>query len=181
MFPELTGIKSQRQRLGIKQKELANISRVSQSLIAKIEAGIAIPSYDIVKRIFHALESKEHTNEKKCSDIMTKNVVFVKGGDKVSEAVRLMKKYSVSQLPVSNGKEIVGSISELSIYNKIVEGISKKNLMNLFVQDIMAEPFPVIRSDYPLTIAIPLLKSSEAILLTEKHKIIGIITKANLL
>jgi predicted transcriptional regulator len=49
------------------------------------------------------------------------------------------------------------------------------------VENIMEESFPVIKSDYPISAAMPLLKSSEAILLKEKHDIVGIITKSSLL
>ena len=37
MFQEINSIKSIRQRLGIKQNELADLAGVSQSLIAKLE------------------------------------------------------------------------------------------------------------------------------------------------
>ena len=65
IFPELSSIRIKRQRLGIKQKELAEKSGVSQSLIAKLEKGLIEPSYSLTVRIFLTLESLEHKNEKK--------------------------------------------------------------------------------------------------------------------
>ena len=56
MLYELNRIKQMRTELGLTQTELANISRVSQSLIAKIERGNIEPSYSIARRIFIVLE-----------------------------------------------------------------------------------------------------------------------------
>ena len=84
MFPEISNIKIRRQRLGIKQGELAELSKVSQSMITKLEKGKLEPSYTIAKRIFLALDSLEHKKENKCSDIMTSKLLFAKKGDKKS-------------------------------------------------------------------------------------------------
>jgi len=180
MFPELQGIKIKRQKLGLKQKELSQLAKISQSLIAKIESGNLIPSYEIARRIFQTLESLEHKNEKKCSQIMVP-VITIDKKENVGKAIEIMKKNSISQLPVLNGKEAVGSISESTVYNKILNGTQKNILMKEKIESVMEESFPVIKSDYPISAAMPLLKSSEAILLTEKHNIVGIITKSSLL
>jgi predicted transcriptional regulator len=47
------------------------------------------------------------------------------------------------------------------------------------VTEIMEEPCPIVRADMPASIVLPLLKSSEAILVSRKENIVGIITKAN--
>ena len=179
IFPELSSIKIRRQKLGLKQKDLSELAKVSQSLIAKIESENLSPSYEIVKRIFIVLDSLEHKNEKKCSEIMVPAITIDKK-ETIGKAIEVMKKHSISQLPILNNKEVVGSISESTIYNKIMEGTPRNSLIKMSVSEVMGEPFPMIKADYPLSIAIPLLKSSEAILLTEKHNIVGIITKSNL-
>jgi len=180
VFPELNSIKSRREKLGVKQKELAQLSKVSQSLIAKLEKQRIEPSYSIVKRIFLTLESLEHKKEKKCSDIMSKKVIFLHQRDKIKKATEIMKKYSISQIPVLSGKEIIGSLTESTIFNKILEGSSRKELFNTLVKVIMEEPFPIVRADFPVSVIMSLLKTSNAILITEKQKIVGIVTKADL-
>jgi predicted transcriptional regulator len=180
LFPELSGIKLRRQKIGIKQKELAKIAGISQSLIAKLESNKISPSYDVVKRLFIALDSLEHKNEKKCCEIMQTKIIYVQKKDRIQKAIDLMKKNSISQMPVYNGKEVVGSISEATIYDKVMNGLSKKLLVDLRIEEIMNEAFPVINADYPVSAAMPLLKSSQAILLTKDHKIQGIITKSSL-
>lgn len=179
IFPEIPSIKTRRQKLGINQKELSKISNTSQSLIAKLEAGKISPSYEIVKNIFMALDSLEHKKEKKCREIMV-HVITIEKTETVGKAVELMKKRAISQLPVLDKKEIIGSISESDIYNRILNGEQKDILFKMQVVEIMGDSFPVINADYPISVAIPLLKSSEAILIVEKNNLKGIITKSNL-
>jgi predicted transcriptional regulator len=181
MLPELSSVKSRRQKLGIKQKELANACKVSQSLIAKLESGKAVPAYSIMQRIFSFLDSQEHIKEKKCSDLMSKSVIFISSKEKISRAVEIMKKHSISQLPVVENKNSIGSISESLIFNKLAEGISQKKLSEMKISEIMNPAFPVIESSFPISLATPLLKQSEAILLIEGKKISGIITKADVI
>ena len=60
IFPDINTIQAKRQKLGIKQKELAQLSRVSQSMIAKLEKQRIEPSYSVAKRIFLTLENLNH-------------------------------------------------------------------------------------------------------------------------
>src|SRR3989442_5090468 len=78
MLPSLGEIPKKRKELGLTQSRLAVSAGVSQSIIAKIEAGSVDPSYSVVQRLFSALEragvesparrvdelrSEEHTSE----------------------------------------------------------------------------------------------------------------------
>lgn len=176
MLPDITLIKTKRQKLGIKQKELAYKSGVSQSLIAKIESKRTEPSYSSVNRIFSALESYEHKNDKTCKEVMTKNILSIKKNEVAIKAKQLIKKHGISQLPVLEGKRAVGSISETTLLDNI-----DRNLSNIQVKDIMDEPFPIVGAKTPVSIALPLLKIVDAILISEKESLVGIITKTDLL
>jgi len=180
-FPELTSIKTKRQKLGVKQLELAFKAGVSQSMIAKIESNQMVPSYDIAKRIFLTLESLEHNNEKSCKDIMTKHFISIQANRKIRESVELMKKHDISQIPVFDKKRNLGSISESGIYAKLTEGIDKKTLFESPIRNHIEPPLPTISSSTPLSVALPLLKTTNAILLTDKDEIVGIITKSDIL
>lgn len=180
IFPEITSIKSRRQNLGIKQNELASLAGVSQSFIAKLEKGKLEPSYSIARKIFNALDSQEHKKEKKCKEIMTPKVIFVRKNDKIGKASELMKKNSIDQLPVLEGKLVLGSISEALIFSKLMQ-IDRKKLLGMQVQEIMADPFPIVNSDMPISIVLPMLKIEQAILVSENRKLVGIITKNNLI
>ena len=107
MHQELTSIKTRRLKLGLKQNDLAQLSGVSQSLIAKLEKGKLEPSYSLAVKIFNALDSQENKSEKKCKDIMTKKLLFVKKEDRVYKASEIMKKNSVDQLPVLQGSQVL--------------------------------------------------------------------------
>ena len=63
MFPTLDDIAKRRRQLGLKQSELAKMAGVSQSLIAKLEAGTIDSSYTKVKTIFDVLERLEVQNK----------------------------------------------------------------------------------------------------------------------
>ena len=59
MLPELAEIALRRKNLGLTQKELAGEAKVSRSLIAKVESGIANPSFGQARKIFDLLERLE--------------------------------------------------------------------------------------------------------------------------
>ena len=63
-----------RRVLGLTQTELAKLSGVSQSLIAKIESRKIDPAYSKVIAIFEALENrkKQHREGRKAKEIMSK-------------------------------------------------------------------------------------------------------------
>ena len=60
VLPELGEIRRRRRALDLTQAELAKQTRLSRSLIAKIEIGRALPSYEKAKKIFrHPREGGE--------------------------------------------------------------------------------------------------------------------------
>lgn len=61
-LPDIVQVASLRRRLGVTQKRLALESKVSQSLISKIESGRVTPTYKHAKMIFDALERLESEN-----------------------------------------------------------------------------------------------------------------------
>ena len=176
-FPDTSTIKHKRTELNITQKKLSLESGVSQSLIAKIEAKKVSPSYSIIKTIFETFERLEHKKEDLCVKLLGKKLISVNSREKISKAAEMMKRYAISQLPIIEKQRVLGTISESTIYNKILEGEDKTKLLNQQVKSIMEDPLPTISASTPKSIAMPLLRTNPAILLTEKDKIIGILTK----
>ena len=72
MFPTLEDIAKRRRQLGLKQSELAKMAGVSQSLIAKLEAGTIDSSYTKVKTIFDVLERLEFKTKTQADKSFTK-------------------------------------------------------------------------------------------------------------
>ena len=180
MTPQLSEIKQRRKKAGLTQFELAYKAGVSQSLIAKIEAEKIEPSYSAVQKLFEVLDYIETKQGLRAKDIMNKKVTTVDKSKFVSEAIMTMKKFGLSQIPVTSDGLIIGSISEKSVLDKVIE-LEDTNLSNLKVEDIMEEAYPTINENTPLKAILPLLKHSQATIITKKEKILGIITKADLL
>jgi predicted transcriptional regulator len=178
MWEDLNQIKKMRQRLGLTQKELAVLSGVSQSLIAKIEKEKIEPSYSVVKKIFMALDSKTSENSDKicAEDLCTCNIIYVSAEETIEKVIFLMKEYAISQVPVIGNNEVIGSITESSLINNY-DKIGKFTK----VQEIMDVPFPVIPHNAPVTVVKELLLIYPAIVVMKNGEKKGIITKADLL
>ena len=181
MFPDLKDIAKRRRQLGLKQSELARAAGVSQSLIAKLEAGTIDSSYTKVKTIFDVLERLEVKSKIQTEKIIHNQVVSVQKEDPVSKVVKLMKDYGYSQIPVFEGKHSVGGISEKTILRQILAGKDLDEISKLPIEEIMEEAFPQIDDDAPLSLISSLLQTYSAVLVSKKGEVIGIITKADLL
>ncbi|MGM5485072.1 MAG: CBS domain-containing protein [Nanobdellota archaeon] len=169
-------VKRIRKRLGITQSRLSKESSVSQSLIAKIEAGSIDPSFSSVESIFSAFERLSKKNMPSAKDMMRKKLITVDEGKKVSEAIKLMKKHNISQVPVVKDGMITGVISESTILNSFIEG--KEGLV---VRDVMKDAPPIIAKDTSMDVISSLLRYFQLVIIAEKGKPKGIITKADLI
>ncbi|XHH10263.1 MAG: CBS domain-containing protein [Candidatus Bathyarchaeia archaeon] len=181
MFPPLEDIAKRRRQLGIKQGELAKAAGVSQSLIAKLEAGAINPSYTKAKTIFTVLEKLEFKNKVQAERLVHNEVVSVQRDEPISKVVKLMKEHGYSQIPVFEGKQSVGSISEKTILRQILAGNDLEDVSKRSTGDFMEEAFPQINEDAPLTLITSLLQTYPAVLVSKKGAVTGIITKADLL
>lgn len=180
MSLQLKDIQKMRKALGLTQSDLARLSGVSQSLIAKIEAGRIDPSFSKAMAIFRALQKLQLKNSKKVGSVMTKKVVSVDAEASVSEVVKLMHKYAISQMPVLSKDEVIGSVSEKVLIKKLAEE-NPRILFNKKVKEVMEPPFPTVNEDTPIDLIIPMLNFYSAVLVMEGRSIVGIVTRADLL
>ena len=177
MLPELKEIKARRKELNLTQKELAEKTNVPQSVIAKIENGKISPSYESAKKIFEALNA-EKIKHKTAKNIMTKNIISIKEKEKVTTAIQLMNKYGISQLPVMRKKIPIGTVTEKTLVEKIGAG-KIENSAN--VLEVMEECLPIIEAESRIEAVSSLLKYYSAVLVKEKDKLTGIITRTNII
>ena len=106
-------------------------------------------------------------------------VVSVPPGAIVRQALGLMSLHDVSQLPVMDGANCVGSVSDWSLSQKSLEN---PKLLDATVSDIMDSPFPVIAGDQPVDSVVKLLsKSNPAVLVRENGTVQGIVTRSDML
>ncbi len=180
MLPDLNELRIKRKHLNLTQKELADLSNVSQSLIAKIESGKLVPSYENAKRVFDVLDGVHQKKVLRAKEIMTKNVISIHKNETVKKAIYLMNKYSISQIPVIENKVSIGTISEAKIVDKIYEekiGDPKK----AEVKDVMDSSLPLVDENSPIQVISVLLEHHNGILVQKHGFIKGIITRTDLL
>lgn len=178
MLPEITEIKAMRVRLGMTQSALARASGVSQSIIAKVESGRCDMAYSTAQKLFSYFSEAMASQGVRAENLMGKDVVAVKPSEKVSHAISLMRKHSFSALPVIDGGRAVGHISDDTLMRHISEG---KQVSSLQCAALMDEPFPRVDAKTPAMAVGELLKYSKAVLVTRGEKVVGIITKADML
>jgi len=167
-------IKSLREEHGYSQAELAKLAGVSQAHIAKIESEKVDPRLSTVNRIMDVLIR----NRRKpiCRSIMNKNIISADLDDPVLKLITTMKRTGISQVPVFRNGKNIGSVREATIIHN-----AHRKLKALQVKDIIDEPFPVVNASDPAEVLPGLLECHPAVLVSEKGKIKGIITKSDLL
>jgi len=181
MFPTVEDIGKKRRQLGLKQSELAKLAGVSQSLIAKLEAGTIDSSYTKVKTIFDVLERLEAKIKIQEGKVVPNEVIGIQKDEPILRVVKLMKEHGYSQIPIFDGKQSVGSVSEKTILRQILAGKDLDQISKLPTEGIMEEAFPQVGEDAPLSLISSLLQTYQAVLVSKKGSVVGIITKADLL
>lgn len=180
MLADLSEIRQRRKQLNLTQQQLAELSGVSQSLIAKIEGESAIPSYENAKKLFDCLERISEKHGVIAVHLMRAKVVTVLASESIQKAVRLMEKSGISQLPVLEGGKVVGTVSEKGLLARI-GGLGSQKMAETLIRDAMEEALPQIQPNTPFKVLASILEHSPAALVVEKGKIKGIISKSDLL
>ena len=181
MLPELSELKRKRQAFDLTQIELAQKTGVSQSLIAKTEAGRIIPGYANAKKLFDFFESLHHESELRAHQLMAHKVLSARPDSTLKDATRAMEKNAVSQLPVIEEGKNIGTISEKLVLDKMNEVNDPTKAGKLIVRDVMGEAMPVIMGYSSFRAVSALLENNAGVLVARKGKIVGIITKSDLL
>jgi cystathionine beta-synthase len=106
-------------------------------------------------------------------------VVSTTPGAPVRQAIGLMSLHDVSQLPVMEEDNCVGSLSDWSLSQKTLEN---PKLLDATVSEIMDSPFPMVAGDQPVESVVKLLsKSNPAVLVRSDGSVTGIITRSDML
>jgi predicted transcriptional regulator len=175
---DIKDIKRIRSQLGLTQSELSKKSDVSQSLIAKVESGLIDPGYSSVKKIFETLDSLQSTKLPVAKDIMQKQVISVNVKDTVKSVITKMRKDAISQLPVIDNNVIVGLVTESDLLDAIIDN-SGKNLST--ISEIMRDAPPTVAETASIKVVVHLLKFYSIVVVIDKGKPKGVITKADVL
>jgi len=172
---ELSEIKKIRKSLGLTQADLSKRANVSQSLIAKIESGKIDPTFTKTKKIFETLNDLENKEEIKADELMNKRIVSINPSNSIRDSINKMKKFGISQMPVLDKNNVVGLVSESTLLNALMNKKDKK------IEDIMEETPPMVSKTTSVKVISNLLGHYPVVLVSESGKLIGLITKADLL
>ncbi|MDH7555724.1 MAG: CBS domain-containing protein [Candidatus Methanosuratincola sp.] len=169
-----------RKKAGLTQEQLAKKAGVSQALIARIEAGTIDPRISTLRKILEALNAGEGKMTK-IKDVMHSPIITVRIDEPLENAVELMWKNGISQLPVVENEKIVGSLREETILKEVAKG-SVKDLFKQKVERFVEEGFPIVSIDTDLDEVARLLSAkSPAVLVSEHGTMVGIVTKIDLI
>src|SRR5436309_8094964 len=105
----------------------------------------------------------------------TKELVSIPLGVTVQEAVNLMREHDISQVPLIEGGEVVGSISEARILDILVLDPNAKAKP---VAEYMEKPFPVVSEDASLTEVAQRMDRETPAILVKMQDGFDIITKS---
>lgn len=171
-FPDLSEIKERRQRLGLTQEQLAEAAGVSQSLIAKVESGYQVPSYETARSIFAALDSQKSEEPTTVADAMTKDVQTLSPDDTVGEAAELSQEYAISQFPVVADGSLVGVVTTADLIGLPEDApIDRAEMRSA----------PTVAPETPLEKVRGLVEYGRAVVVLEAREVVGIVTAEDLI
>jgi len=106
-------------------------------------------------------------------------IVSVTPGQTVRQALRLMQLHDISQLPVMDNGNCVGSVIDYSMSARALED---SKILDATVSQVMDAPFPMVEDHQPAeAVAKVLSKANPAVLVRSNGRVTGIVTRSDLL
>jgi len=178
-IPTSDEIKARREVLGIRQAELAKRAGISQSMVARIEAGTVDPRVSTLTKIIEVLNTAERS-QITASMVMHNPVFAVRSTEPIAMAIEIMDRNSISQLPVIDEGVPVGCISESAIVNALDDPVHYRKEESR-IRDFMESGFPTVPPDIDIETVVRILQHHHAVLVMESGKVQGVITKHDLI
>lgn len=119
----------------------------------------------------------------KAIDLITghknQKLVTIDASASIHEALSLMNKFGISQIPVKKGTDFIGSLNDSVLFSKLFEDNSLKSKT---VAELMDGPFPMVSPQAPMEDVSKLItKENNAVLMTDLAGHVHIITKHDLI
>ena len=111
-------------------------------------------------------------------------LVHTHPSETVRDAIEILREYNVSQMPVVGPEppvvigEVAGSVSERALVSAVFEG--RAQLTDAVAQH-MEPPLPIIGSGEDLSAALDAFKGSDALMVVDEGKPLGVLTRHDLL
>ncbi|MDN3205681.1 pyridoxal-phosphate dependent enzyme [Algoriphagus sediminis] len=106
------------------------------------------------------------------------SLVSSRTSDSVREAIALMNKTSVSQIPVMDNDEVIGCLTDTKLLAKIIEN---PDLKDATVKDVMEDSMHFVALDSTLDVLSSMVEKEKAVLVRDDSNQIHIITKHDIL
>lgn len=106
-------------------------------------------------------------------------LITVEAESSINDALNIMNKFGISQMPVKNGNEFVGSLNDSMLFSKL---FADPTLKSKKVSELMQPPFPMVDEQAPMEeISRMINKENNAVLMTDLGGSVHIITKHDLI
>ena len=109
---------------------------------------------------------------------MSKNLLMINSKSSIKDAINLMNEYNISQVPIIQNGQNLGSLTSKKIQKVITDN---PELINADVSTIKELPFPEIEKTWSVKEISNLLINYSAVLVRDRNDYIGIITDSDLL
>lgn len=106
------------------------------------------------------------------------HLVISHKNDRVKDTIHLMNSKSVSQIPVMEDGQVIGSITDSKLLSKIIEN---PELKDAAVADVMEDPMKFVALDSTLDVLSSMLDSAKAVLVRDDNHQVHIVTKHDIL
>jgi len=119
-------------------------------------------------------------DELKVSDLISRKkdrqFIGAQVTDSVRSAFNLMKSHDISQLPVQDGPQIVGSITETQVLHFLLENPLQNSEKSL--REVMGSAFPMVKDDLPISqLNRYISKEIPAVIATDRSGALHIVTQ----
>jgi len=106
-------------------------------------------------------------------------LITVQQEDTVKTALDLLRQYEISQLPVMNGREQVGSVNDIGVMRSVFD---HADILHQPVSEVMTRPFPALEQSEEIERAYKLLTlANPAIVVTDDSEPIGVLTRQDII
>ena len=163
-------LKKIRIQLGFTQGALAKAAGVSQSIIAKIEAGDVDPTFNTLTAISKALRATTSKQGKRAADVMSSPVIGVQVETRIRECADQMKRKGFSQVPVFSGQKMVGTITDSHIVSLLSGADDPARLLDERVANHIQPIFAIVGRDTPVEALYSLFRFLPAVLVVSGER-----------
>ncbi len=106
-------------------------------------------------------------------------LITVDAESTINDALNVMNKFGISQMPVKKGNDFVGSLNDSMLFSKL---FADPSLKTKTVEELMQAPFPMVSEQAPMEEISKLInKENNAVLMTDLGGSVHIITKHDLI